>query len=88
MEAYWKSPWESEHFGVANVWPDFDVLQYAQKWDSTGYARAMLYGLLTMCAIGNLSSFCHTVEIWANMFLQFHCSTLSGSPSRMICETL
>ena len=55
MAAYWKSPWENEYFGVANVWPDYDLLQYVQEWDSTEYARAMLYGLLTTCAIGNLN---------------------------------
>lgn len=54
MVFYWKSPWEGAFFGVTNLWPDYDLLHYVEEWDSTEYAREMLYGLLTTCAIGNL----------------------------------
>ena len=54
MASYWRSPWECVYLGIANWWPDYDVQDYVQEWDSTEYARAMLYGLLTTCAIGNL----------------------------------
>lgn len=43
------------YFGVTKEWPDFDILQYVKEWDDTEYARAMLYGILTTCAIGNLN---------------------------------
>ena len=55
MAAYWKSSWENTYFGAVNVWPDFDLLQYIKEWGDTEYARAMLYGILTTCAIGNLN---------------------------------
>lgn len=54
MGSYWKSPWEGAFFGVTNLWPDYDLLHYVDEWDSTKYAREMLYGLLTTCAIGSL----------------------------------
>ena len=54
MASYWKSPWEGAFFGVTNLWPDYDLLHYVKEWDSTEYAKEMLYGLLTTCAIGNL----------------------------------
>ena len=54
MASYWKSPWEGAFFGVTNLWPDYDILHYVHNWDSTEYAREMLYGLLTTFAIGNL----------------------------------
>ena len=58
MVDYWKSPWEGVYLGIAfglSHWcPDHDLLQYIQEWDELEYTRAMLYGLLTTCAIGNL----------------------------------
>ena len=55
MAVYWKSSWENEYLGIADWWPDYDVQNYFQaEWDNTNYARSMLYGLLTTCAIGKL----------------------------------
>jgi hypothetical protein len=47
MAAYWKSPWE------ISWWPNDDIQKYIQtEWDELEYARAVLYGRLTSCALG------------------------------------
>ena len=73
MEAFWKFPWVGQPGVSVQSWgPDRAVECYIiQEWDSTEYARAMLYGLVATSTIGldclgydELLSFCspHTKD--------------------------
>ena len=53
MEAFWKFPWVGQPGVSVQSWgPDRDVECYIQEWDSTEYAKAMLYGLVATSTIG------------------------------------
>ena len=52
MAAFWKYPWEGQSVSVPTWRPDRDIETYVKEWDSTEYARAMLYGLVATSTIG------------------------------------
>ena len=61
MTAFWKSTWEDSDAGMA-PYGDNDMESYKERWDSTDYVRAMVYGLVATCAMGHL----RTGEYWFN----------------------
>ena len=52
MTAFWKFPWVGQSVSISSWGPDRDIEQYVKEWDSTEYARAMVYGLVATSTLG------------------------------------